>query len=160
MIRIRPTTWARDSTSPGDEQRSPRKDESLRKERRTGLEQRVEQVMVQEVPGRFARRDLGRTSLRILFLTSVHNSMSQRAYVELTRLGHEVSIGLATSKRAMLEAVERRKPLAEYRKEELVRMRESFRGPDPSYHEARRRFVHKLAPVEPARDLAAHAQAV
>lgn len=31
--------------------------------------------------------------------------MSQRAYVELTRLGHEVSIGLATSEKAMYEAV-------------------------------------------------------
>ena len=51
-----------------------------------------------------------RTGLRILFLTSAHNSMSQRAYVELTRLGHEVSIGLATSERAMFEAVERHSP--------------------------------------------------
>ncbi|MBA2715216.1 MAG: enoyl-CoA hydratase/isomerase family protein, partial [Rubrobacteraceae bacterium] len=51
---------------------------------------------------------------------------------------------------AMKEAIrhhdERRKPLAEYRDEELARMRENFYGPDPSYHEARRRFVHKLMP--------------
>ena len=51
---------------------------------------------------------------------------------------------------AMKEALrrhdERRKPLAQYREEELARMRENFYGPDPSYHEARQRFVHKLAP--------------
>ena len=50
---------------------------------------------------------------------------------------------------AMKEALrrhdERRKPLAQYREEELARMRGNFYGPDPSYHEARRRFVHKLA---------------
>ncbi len=41
---------------------------------------------------------------------------------------------------------ERRKPLAEYRDEELARMSKNFYGPAPSYHEARRRFVHKLVP--------------
>ena len=56
------------------------------------------------------RWDRRRTGLRVLFLTSAHNSMSQRAYVELTRLGHEVSVGLATSERAMFEAVERHSP--------------------------------------------------
>lgn len=39
---------------------------------------------------------------------------------------------------------ERRKPLMQYREEELARMRENFYGSDPSYREARRRFVHKL----------------
>jgi putative two-component system protein, hydrogenase maturation factor HypX/HoxX len=87
MLLIRPTTWAKDSTSQGDDHSTPRKDGD-----------------------RFARRDRGRTGLMILFLTSAHNSMSQRAYVELTRLGHEVSIGLATSERAMFEAVERHSP--------------------------------------------------
>jgi putative two-component system protein, hydrogenase maturation factor HypX/HoxX len=69
-----------------------------------------QEVMIQEAPGLFARQDRGRTGLRILFLTSAHNSMSQRAYVELTRLGHEVQVGLATSERAMYEAVERYSP--------------------------------------------------
>ena len=36
------------------------------------------------------------------------------------------------------------KPLRTYRIEELSRSHECFFGPDPSYHEARRRFVHKL----------------
>lgn len=72
--------------------------------------QRVEQAMAQEVTGRFAWRDRTRTGLRVLFLTSAHNSMSQRAYVELTCLGHEVSVGLAASERTMFEAVERYSP--------------------------------------------------
>ena len=40
---------------------------------------------------------------------------------------------------------ERVKPLQAYRDEELARCRECFFGPNPSYHEARRRFVYKLA---------------
>ncbi|SFK71560.1 hydrogenase maturation protein [Methylocapsa palsarum] len=35
------------------------------------------------------------------------------------------------------------KPLANYRAEELQQMRVNFFGPDPAYHEARRRFVYK-----------------
>jgi putative two-component system protein, hydrogenase maturation factor HypX/HoxX len=38
------------------------------------------------------------------------------------------------------------KPLAKYRAEELQRMRVNFFGPDPAYHEARRRFVFKGKP--------------
>ena len=41
------------------------------------------------------------------------------------------------------------KPLASYRAEELERMRVNFFGPDPAYHEARRRFVFKGAPPPP-----------
>ena len=40
------------------------------------------------------------------------------------------------------------KPLASYRAEELARMRINFFGPDPAYHEARRRFVFKDAPPQ------------
>ena len=45
------------------------------------------------------------------------------------------------------------KPLANYRAEELERMKVNFFGPDPAYHEARRRFVFKsaLPPREAAR---------
>jgi putative two-component system hydrogenase maturation factor HypX/HoxX len=39
------------------------------------------------------------------------------------------------------------KPLATYRAEELDRMRINFFGPDPAYHEARRRFVFKASPA-------------
>jgi putative two-component system protein, hydrogenase maturation factor HypX/HoxX len=38
------------------------------------------------------------------------------------------------------------KPLASYRAEELAQMRVNFFGPDPAYHEARRRFVFKGNP--------------
>jgi len=47
---------------------------------------------------------------------------------------------------------ERAKPLQAYRDEELVRCRQSFFGPDPGYHDARRRFVYKLAERDNARD--------
>ena len=39
---------------------------------------------------------------------------------------------------------EQRRPLAGYRADELARSHECFFGPDRGYHEARRRFVHKL----------------
>ena len=42
------------------------------------------------------------------------------------------------------------KPLASYRAEELERMKVNFFGPDPAYHEARRRFVFKGDPPPPA----------
>jgi putative two-component system hydrogenase maturation factor HypX/HoxX len=45
-------------------------------------------------------------------------------------------------RRAFDEAV---KPLQTYRDEELARSRECFFGPDRGYHQARRRFVYKLA---------------
>jgi hypothetical protein len=38
------------------------------------------------------------------------------------------------------------KPLANYQAEELQWMRVNFFGPDPAYHEARRRFVFKGNP--------------
>ncbi len=41
------------------------------------------------------------------------------------------------------------KPLAAYRAEELERMRLNFFGPDPAYHDARRRFVFKGNPPPP-----------
>ena len=48
--------------------------------------------------------------LRILFLTSAHNGLSQRASLELLRMGHRVAVSLATSEAAMLEAVARAAP--------------------------------------------------
>jgi putative two-component system hydrogenase maturation factor HypX/HoxX len=39
---------------------------------------------------------------------------------------------------------ERAKPLDRYAEEELAEMKRNFFGPDPAYHEARRRFVWKL----------------
>jgi putative two-component system hydrogenase maturation factor HypX/HoxX len=48
------------------------------------------------------------------------------------------------AKRSRRERDEQVKPLEAYRREELARSHACFFGPDPSYHEARRRFVHKL----------------
>ena len=48
--------------------------------------------------------------MKILFLTTAHNSLSQRAFVELVDRGHTVVVVIATSEEVMLEAVEREHP--------------------------------------------------
>jgi putative two-component system hydrogenase maturation factor HypX/HoxX len=48
--------------------------------------------------------------LRILFLTSAHNSLSQRAYIALTELGHEVTVAVVESGEAMEVSVARHRP--------------------------------------------------
>jgi putative two-component system hydrogenase maturation factor HypX/HoxX len=51
------------------------------------------------------------------------------------------------AKRRRRERDEQLKPLEAYRSEELARCHDCFYGPDPSYHQARRRFVYKLGPT-------------
>jgi putative two-component system hydrogenase maturation factor HypX/HoxX len=58
-----------------------------------------------EMPPRIANRPL-----RILFLTSAHNSLSQRAYIALTEMGHEVTVAVVDSSEAMEAAVVREQP--------------------------------------------------
>ena len=48
--------------------------------------------------------------MRILFLCSSHNSLSQRAHVELAARGHEIAVELALSPEIMIEAVELFRP--------------------------------------------------
>jgi putative two-component system hydrogenase maturation factor HypX/HoxX len=48
--------------------------------------------------------------LRVLFLVSAHNSLSQRALVALTERGHEVTVAVVDSASEMEEAVRRRHP--------------------------------------------------
>jgi putative two-component system protein, hydrogenase maturation factor HypX/HoxX len=48
--------------------------------------------------------------MKILFLTTAHNSLSQRLLVELTERGHIVDVALAASELAMLDAVEKHAP--------------------------------------------------
>jgi putative two-component system hydrogenase maturation factor HypX/HoxX len=48
--------------------------------------------------------------LRILFLTSAHNSLSQRAYIALTEMGHEVTVTVVDSSEAMEAAVASEQP--------------------------------------------------
>ena len=48
--------------------------------------------------------------MKILFLTTAHNSLSQRAFVELVDRGHTVVVVIASSEEVMLAAVEREHP--------------------------------------------------
>lgn len=48
--------------------------------------------------------------MNILFLTTAHNSLSQRAFAELTDLGHEVHVQIASSSEVMERAVRLHKP--------------------------------------------------
>ena len=48
--------------------------------------------------------------LRILFLVSAHNSLSQCAYIALAERGHEISVAIVDSPAAMEAAVERHDP--------------------------------------------------
>jgi enoyl-CoA hydratase/carnithine racemase len=48
--------------------------------------------------------------MKIVFLTTAHNSLSQRAFVELIDRRHRVIVMIASSEDVMLEAVEREHP--------------------------------------------------
>ena len=48
--------------------------------------------------------------MRILFLTSAHNSLSQRLWIELGERGHEIRICVAATGEAMIAAVSREAP--------------------------------------------------
>src|ERR1700724_4006118 len=48
--------------------------------------------------------------MRILFLTSAHNSLSQRLWIELGDLGHEIRVCVAATGEAMIAAVTREAP--------------------------------------------------
>lgn len=67
--------------------------------------------------------------------------------------GFADKLALKHNRRAADEAA---KPLAEYRAEELARMRQNFFGFDPSYHIARSNFVRKVPKARTALTLAHH----
>ena len=48
--------------------------------------------------------------MRILFLTSAHNSLSQRLFVELTERGHEIRVSVVANGEEMIEAAEQHAP--------------------------------------------------
>ena len=48
--------------------------------------------------------------MKIVFFTTAHNSLSQRAFEELVDHGHTVTVVIASSEEVMLEAVEREQP--------------------------------------------------
>jgi putative two-component system protein, hydrogenase maturation factor HypX/HoxX len=56
-------------------------------------------------PARLAHR-----RLRVLFLVSAHNSLSQRVQIALTELGHDVAVAVVDSASAMEAAVARHRP--------------------------------------------------
>src|SRR5262249_40964214 len=49
-------------------------------------------------------------SRKIVFITTAHNSLSQRAFVELVDRGYTVIVVIASSEEAMIEAVDREQP--------------------------------------------------
>jgi putative two-component system hydrogenase maturation factor HypX/HoxX len=66
-----------------------------------------------------------------------------RGYAEQLASSPARAAALAHKRRSRARD-EQRRPLAAYRADELAQSRECFFGADPSYHEARRRFVYKL----------------
>ena len=48
--------------------------------------------------------------MRILFLTSAHNSLSQRLFIELGERGHEITVCIAATSEAMIAAAAREAP--------------------------------------------------
>jgi putative two-component system protein, hydrogenase maturation factor HypX/HoxX len=48
--------------------------------------------------------------MRILFLTSAHNSLSQRLWIELGERGHEIRVCVAATGETMIAAVSREAP--------------------------------------------------
>jgi putative two-component system protein, hydrogenase maturation factor HypX/HoxX len=52
----------------------------------------------------------GTRALRVLFLVSAHNSLSQRAQIALSERGHEITVAVVDSGAAMEEAAERHRP--------------------------------------------------
>jgi putative two-component system hydrogenase maturation factor HypX/HoxX len=53
---------------------------------------------------------LAADALRILFVTSAHNSLSRRALVALSELGHRITVEVVDSGVAIEAAVERHRP--------------------------------------------------
>src|ERR1700730_6586115 len=56
------------------------------------------------------RRKINEKTLRILFLTSAHNSLSQRLWIELGALGDEIRVCVVATDEAMIAAVSREVP--------------------------------------------------
>jgi putative two-component system protein, hydrogenase maturation factor HypX/HoxX len=76
-------------------------------------------------------------------LTSFDNHTRQLAKRLATQPGFETKLAQKRYDRARDENT---RPLHAYRREELTHSAKCFFGPDPTYHQARRRFVYKLRP--------------
>jgi putative two-component system hydrogenase maturation factor HypX/HoxX len=77
------------------------------------------------------------------------STFEQEVYARVEALAKRADFAdLLAWKHRLREADERAKPLAEYRAEELTQMWQNFFGPVRTYHDARHRFVHKIACAE------------
>ncbi len=77
---------------------------------------------------------------------SFHNELARFAQ---SLAAPQVHGGLLRTKQESRQKDEAKKPVEEYRQEELAKMRAIFDNPDSYYHEARRNFVYKQAPKKP-----------
>jgi putative two-component system hydrogenase maturation factor HypX/HoxX len=108
------------------------------------------------------RLPLGTPQARSLGLIDDHagpEAASFRALVERRAVELAASSGFAEAlagKRARRALDEQRRSLADYRADELARMRMNFYGFDPSYHIARHRFVHRTPQAWTPLHLARH----
>ncbi len=122
---------------------------------RIGLEQ-ANQIMENRLPlGAIQARELGLidfTFSKDLFLSELINTVKNI-------IGNSEFTDFIEAKKQKRHQDEQQKPLAQYRAEELAKMKLNFYGFDPSYHVARYHFVYKLAKARTPSYLAKHRQA-
>jgi len=125
--------------------------------RRVGAEQ-ANAIMARRLP-------LGTPEARIIGLIDDHagpEAAQFRALVEARAADFATASRYAqrlTDKRQRRASDEQSRPLADYRAEELARMRLNFYGFDPSYHIARHRFVYRTPHAWTPLHLARHRRA-
>jgi putative two-component system hydrogenase maturation factor HypX/HoxX len=108
------------------------------------------------------RLPLGVSEARALRLVDEHagpDEKSFRALIEAQAIGLAANdrFSQTLSDKIRARALdEQARPLADYRADELARMRMNFYGFDPSYHIARHRFVHRTAHAWTPLHLAPH----
>ena len=124
------------------------------------LPRRVGAEQAQAIMGR--RLPLGAPEARALGLIDDHAGPDTATFHALVAAQ---AVGLATNDRftqilaekgARRERDEQARPLADYRTDELARMRMNFYGFDPSYHIARHRFVYRTLHAWTPLHLAGH----
>jgi len=122
---------------------------------RIGLSQAT-QIMENRLPlGAIQARELGLidfTFSKELFLSELINTVKNI-------ISNSEFDDFINAKKEKRQQDEQQKPLAQYRVEELAKMKLNFYGFDPSYHVARYHFVYKLAKARTPSYLAKHRQA-
>lgn len=119
---------------------------------RIGLAQ-ANQIMENRLPlGAVQARELGLidfTFRKTLFLSELIKTVTNIT-------GNNEFTDFLDAKKQKRQQDEQQKPLAQYRAEELAKMKLNFYGFDPSYHVARYHFVYKLAKARTPSYLAKH----